>query len=231
MLKYNFHLKSGAAKARMRMAASVAVSTMTLGFTSHAADIQDSIIPAAAILSVEQILGDGLEEAADIKPAEVNEKPAETVEATLEKAEERAEELRAQKEAEEKRKAEEAAQQAQAARAVSVSGSGSKELLASIIFCEAGNQSFEGQVAVGAVVLNRIASSAYPNTMEAVIYQPGQFGPAGSGWLDQVRSTGGYTATSMQAAEAALAGQNPVGGCLYFDQGGYGMQIGAHFFH
>ena len=213
MLKYNFHLKSGAAKARMRMAASVAVSTMTLGFT------------------VEQILGDGLEEAADSKTAEVNEKPAETVEATLEKAEERAEELRAQKEAEEKRKAEEAAQQAQAARAVSVSGSGSKELLASIIFCEAGNQSFEGQVAVGAVVLNRIASSAYPNTMEAVIYQPGQFGPAGSGWLDQVRSTGGYTATSMQAAEAALAGQNPVGGCLYFDQGGYGMQIGAHFFH
>ncbi|MCI8939445.1 MAG: cell wall hydrolase [Dorea sp.] len=213
------------------MAASVAVSTMTLGFTSHAADIQDSIIPAAAILSVEQILGDGLEEAADSKTAEVNEKPAETVEATLEKAEERAEELRAQKEAEEKRKAEEAAQQAQAARAVSVSGSGSKELLASIIFCEAGNQSFEGQVAVGAVVLNRIASSAYPNTMEAVIYQPGQFGPAGSGWLDQVRSTGGYTATSMQAAEAALAGQNPVGGCLYFDQGGYGMQIGAHFFH
>lgn len=231
MLKYNFHLKSGAAKARMCMAASVAVSTMTLGFTSHAADIQDSIIPAAAILSVEQILGNGLEEAADSKTAEVNEKPAETVEATLEKAEERAEELRAQKEAEEKRKAEEAAQQAQAARAVSVSGSGSKELLASIIFCEAGNQSFEGQVAVGAVVLNRIASSAYPNTMEAVIYQPGQFGPAGSGWLDQVRSTGGYTATSMQAAEAALAGQNPVGGCLYFDQGGYGMQIGAHFFH
>ena len=112
MLKYNFHLKSGAAKARMRMAASVAVSTMTLGFTSHAADIQDSIIPAAAILSVEQILGDGLEEAADIKPAEVNEKPAETVEATLEKAEEKAEELRAQKEAEEKRRAEEAAQQA-----------------------------------------------------------------------------------------------------------------------
>ena len=103
--------------------------------------------------------------------------------------------------------------------------------MASIIFCEAGNQSFEGQVAVGAVVLNRIASGAYPNTMEGVIYQPGQFGPAGSGWLDQVRSSGGYTSTAMQAADAALAGQNPIGGCLYFDQGGYGMQIGAHFFH
>ena len=180
MLKYKFHLKNGVAKARMCMAASVALSTMTLGFTSHAADIQDGILPGTAVLSME--------------------------------------ELRAQKEAEERQKAEQAEREAQAAQAAartaSAAGSGSeRELLASIIFCEAGNQSFEGQVAVGAVVLNRIASGAYPNTMEGVIYQPGQFGPAGSGWLDQVRSSGGYTSTAMQAADAALAGQNPIGGC------------------
>ena len=106
-----------------------------------------------------------------------------------------------------------------------------EELLASIIFCEAGNQSFTGQVAVGAVVLNRMANEAYPDTMEEVIYQPGQFRPAGSGWLDRVRSTDGYTESAMQAAEAALAGENPIGDCLYFDQGGYGYQIGAHYFH
>lgn len=106
-----------------------------------------------------------------------------------------------------------------------------EKLLASIIFCEAGNQSFTGQVAVGAVVLNRVANEAYPDTMEEVIYQPGQFCPAGSGWLDRVRSTDGYTESAMQAAEAALAGENPIGDCLYFDQGGYGYQIGAHYFH
>lgn len=106
-----------------------------------------------------------------------------------------------------------------------------EKLLASIIFCEAGNQSFTGQVAVGAVVLNRMANEAYPDTMEEVIYQPGQFSPAGSGWLDRVRSTDGYTESAMQAAEAALAGENPIGDCLYFNQGGYGYQIGAHYFH
>lgn len=106
-----------------------------------------------------------------------------------------------------------------------------EKLLASIIFCEAGNQSFTGQVAVGAVVLNRMANEAYPDTMEEVIYQPGQFCPAGSGWLDRVRSTDGYTESAMQAAEAALAGENPIGDCLYFDQGGDGYQIGAHYFH
>ena len=106
-----------------------------------------------------------------------------------------------------------------------------EKLLASIIFCEAGNQSFTGQVAVGAVVLNRMANEAYPDTMEEVIYQPGQFCPAGSGWLDRVRSTDGYTESAMQAAEAALAGEYPIGDCLYFDQGGYGFQIGAHYFH
>ena len=106
-----------------------------------------------------------------------------------------------------------------------------EKLLASIIFCEAGNQSFTGQVAVGAVVLNRMANEAYPDTMEEVIYQPGQFCPAGSGWLDRVRSTDGYTESAMQAAEAALAGENPIGDCMYFDQGGYGYQIGAHYFH
>ena len=103
--------------------------------------------------------------------------------------------------------------------------------MASIIFCEAGNQSHEGQVAVGVVIMNRVRDGAFPDTVEEVIYQSGQFGPVATGWLDRVRSTDGYTEAAMQAAKDALAGANPIGNCLYFDQGGYGMQIGAHYFH
>lgn len=106
-----------------------------------------------------------------------------------------------------------------------------KELLASLIFCEAGNQPYEGQVAVGAVVLNRVKSSVYPNSVSEVIYQSGQFSPAMSGWLDRVRANAGYSESALQAAEDALNGSNPVGDCLYFSTGGYGMQIGDHFFH
>ena len=139
------------------------------------------------------------------------------------------EERRAAEEAERiaREKAEAAAAQAEAAAAQQAE----KELLASLIFCEAGNQPYEGQVAVGAVVMNRINSSSYPDTMEEVIYQSGQFSPAMSGWLDRVRANQGYTEAAMQAAEDALAGSNPIGDCLYFSVGGYGTRIGDHLFH
>lgn len=104
-------------------------------------------------------------------------------------------------------------------------------LLASIIFCEAGNQPYEGQVAVGAVILNRVKSGSYPNSIAEVIYQPGQFGPAMTGWLDTVLASGGYTPTAMQAAVDAAAGSNPIGDCLYFGNGDYGILIGDHYFH
>ena len=104
-------------------------------------------------------------------------------------------------------------------------------LLASIIFCEAGNQPYEGQVAVGAVVMNRVRSGAYPNSIAEVIYQSGQFGPAMTGWLDQVLANGSYTQTAMQAAADAMAGSDPVEGCLSFGNGNYGIRIGAHYFH
>ena len=89
-----------------------------------------------------------------------------------------------------------------------------KELMASLIFCEAGNQPYEGQVAVGAVVLNRVKSSVYPNSVSEVIYQSGQFSPAMSGWLDRVRANAGYSESALQAAEDALNGSNPVGDCF-----------------
>ena len=142
------------------------------------------------------------------------------------------EERRAAEEAEriarEKAEAEAAAAaQAEAAAAQQAE----KELLASLIFCEAGNQPYEGQVAVGAVIMNRVKSGSYPNSIEEVIYQSGQFGPAATGWLNRVRSSKGYSQTALQAAVDALNGSNPIGNCLYFDQGGAGMKIGAHYFH
>lgn len=106
-----------------------------------------------------------------------------------------------------------------------------QELLAALIFCEAGNQPYEGQVAVGAVVMNRVRSGVYPNSISEVIYQSGQFTPAMTGWLDSVLASDGYTNSAMQAAADALAGSNPIGDMLYFDCGGYGYQIGDHFFH
>ena len=135
---------------------------------------------------------------------------------------------------EERRAAEEAeriAREKAEAEAAAAAQAEEKELLASLIFCEAGNQPYEGQVAVGAVVMNRINSSSYPDTMEEVIYQSGQFSPAMSGWLDRVRANQGYTEAAMQAAEDALAGSNPIGDCLYFSVGGYGTRIGDHLFH
>ena len=235
MLKYKFNLKNGIAKARMCMAACVAVSTLTLGFTSRAAAMPEEMLPEASFTYGGAVFVKNIFAEINNKNVNIRFKAAEGVEEVLAEATIKAEELEAERQREEAEKAEaerKAAEARQAAGSVSSSvGNYDKELLASIIFCEAGNQSFEGQVAVGAVIMNRIASGAYPNTIEGVVYQPGQFGPAGSGWLDQIRGTAGYSASAMQAAEAALAGQNPIGGCLYFDQGGYGMQIGAHFFH
>lgn len=144
------------------------------------------------------------------------------------------EERRAAEEAERiaREKAEAEAEAAAAAQAeAEAAQQAEKELLASLIFCEAGNQPYEGQVAVGVVVMNRIKSSSYPDTMEEVIYQSGQFSPAMSGWLDRVRANQGYTEAAMQAAEDALAGSNPIGDCLYFSVGGYGTRIGDHLFH
>lgn len=157
--------------------------------------------------------------------------PLEAVEQTKAKAE-KAQEERQKAEAEAKRKAEEEAARKVAEEAARAQiAAEDQKLLASIIFCEAGNQPYEGQVAVGAVIMNRVRSGAYPNSISEVIYQSGQFGPAMTGWLDTVRSSGGYTQTAMQAAADAMAGVNPIGDCLYFGNGNYGIQIGDHFFH
>ena len=90
-----------------------------------------------------------------------------------------------------------------------------RDLLACLIQCEAENQPFEGQVAVGAVVINRIRSAAFPNTMVGVIYQNRQFSPVASGRL-AARLAAGANEQCYKAADKAMSGTTPVGNCLYF---------------
>lgn len=110
-------------------------------------------------------------------------------------------------------------------------GSGELDLLAAIIQCEAGGESHEGKVAVGAVILNRVRSESFPDTISEVVYQSGQFSPAASGILSGVLS-GGARSDCYQAAQDALNGVNPVGDALYFNSGcGRGLQIGNQHFY
>ena len=69
----------------------------------------------------------------------------------------------------------------------------------------------EGKIAVGNVVLNRVASPLFPNTVADVIYQPNQFAPAGSGHLSRTPN-----AESVVAAKLCLEGANTAGNALYF---------------
>lgn len=157
---------------------------------------------------------------------------AEQAAAELAAAEEAARQAAEQEAAQQEAVQQTSSQQVTAAQQPAVAATSNEQaLLAAIIFCEAGNQPYEGQVAVGAVIMNRVRSSVYPNSIAEVIYQAGQFGPAMTGWLDTVLASGSYTSTAMQAAADALAGSNPIGDCLYFGCGNYGIQIGDHFFH
>lgn len=104
-------------------------------------------------------------------------------------------------------------------------------LMAAIIQCEAGGEIYEGKLAVGAVIMNRLNSPVWPNTLREVIYQPGQFEPAMTGWLDQVLAQGARQ-DCIDAAIEALNGANPIGEYYYFHAGGgAGLTIGNQTFH
>lgn len=107
-------------------------------------------------------------------------------------------------------------------------------LLANLIYCEAGGEPYAGQLAVGAVVVNRVLSSVYPDTVTGVIYQKYQFSPVGSGRLAIAMSQNKATASCYKAADEAMAGQTNVGNCVYFRTpipGLTGIQIGGHIFY
>ena len=90
--------------------------------------------------------------------------------------------------------------------------SSDKALLARIIAAEARGEPYKGQVAVGAVVLNRVKHSSFPNTISGVIYQKGAFTAIDDG---QFSSTS-VPESCVRAAADALNGWDPTGGCIYY---------------
>lgn len=106
-------------------------------------------------------------------------------------------------------------------------------LLAALVECETGNCGVKCMTAVGAVVVNRVRNGRFPNNIHDVIYQRGQFGPASSGRLAQ-RLQIGPSASAREAARAALAGNDPTDGALYFrlaSSGHDGVVIGPVVFY
>lgn len=107
-------------------------------------------------------------------------------------------------------------------------------LLANLIYCEAGGEPYAGQLAVGAVVINRVLSSVYPDTVTGVIYQRKQFSPVASGRLAIALNENKATARCYQAADEAMSGVTNVGDCVYFRtpiEGLTGISIGGHIFY
>lgn len=106
-------------------------------------------------------------------------------------------------------------------------------MMAAMIQCEAGNQEFEGQVAVGAVIMNRVKSTGYPNTIQEVIMQPNQFGPSDSQLFADLLANDTIKDTCREAAKQAFSGVDNVGGALHFRRAGSkeGLVIGNHVFY
>ena len=111
---------------------------------------------------------------------------------------------------------------------------GDRYLLANLIYCEAGGEPYDGQLAVASVVINRVRSSVYPNTVVGVIYQNKQFSPVASGRLELALATNKATSRCYQAADEAMSGVTNVGNCVYFRtlvEGLTGINIGGHVFY
>ncbi len=87
------------------------------------------------------------------------------------------------------------------------------QLLARAINGEARGESYEGQVAVGAVILNRVNDADFPNTIAGVIYQPGAFTAVDDG---QINVPIDPASSVVKAAQDALNGWDPTNGCLYY---------------
>lgn len=89
--------------------------------------------------------------------------------------------------------------------------SADQKLLAKLVYAEARGESYKGQVAVAAVVLNRVSSSSFPNTISGVIYQSGAFSCVSNGSINNTPND-----TAVRAALDAMNGWDPTNGCLYY---------------
>ena len=105
-------------------------------------------------------------------------------------------------------------------------------LLAALIQCEAGNETYAGQVAIGDVVMNRLRTGRYGSSIYSVVYAKSQFGPAGSGMVAQVYAAG-PKATCIAAASEAISGVSYIGTATSFrnvSSGHEGIVVGNHVF-
>ena len=119
-----------------------------------------------------------------------------------------------------KREEEERQAKLTANRGAVVVGGDDLRLLASLIQCEAGSETYNGKLAVGAVVMNRVRSGAYPNTISGVIFASGQFTPALNGKVARVYTSGNIMDSCYEAAQAAINGETNVGGATHFRRAG-----------
>ena len=97
--------------------------------------------------------------------------------------------------------------------AASSSSTSDLQLMARAINGEARGEPYEGQVAVGAVILNRVKSSSFPNTIAGVIYEPGAFTAVSDG---QINVPIAQNSTVYKAAQDAMNGWDPTGGAIYY---------------
>ena len=186
---------------------------------------------AQAQKAAEEAAQKAAEEAAQKAAAQARKAAEEAAQKAAEEAQRAAEEA-ARKAAEEAQAAAvQAAQQAVIAQAGVTSQD--VELLAALIQCEAGGESYVGQVAVGNVVMNRVEAAGHPGSIPDVIYAAGQFSPVRNGTLSRTLSTGNISPSCRQAAVEAIAGSAPVGDKLYFRRanGRSGQIIGNHVFY
>ena len=142
-------------------------------------------------------------------------------------------EAQAKAAAEEAARLEAEAQQAALAAQTAAISAEELKLLANIIYCEAGSESYVGKVAVGNVIMNRVKSASQPNTITEVVYAKGQFSPVRNGSLQRALSSDKADAACYQAAIEALVGAQPVGDKLFFrrNNGRSGQVIGHHVFY
>ena len=217
-------------------------------------DLQAAGIAAEDAASVVEAVGDKLQEQLAYEEALEAQKAAED-KARMDEIRREEEELRKKQEEEKKRREEEAKRQEEAKQEEAGKdepGSASDppsetpsdpepeqpataedlELLAAIIQCEADGEPYEGKLAVGSVVMNRVHSSSFPNTVMGVIYQPGQFSPVASGRFAS-RLAAGSNSICRQAAQEVLNGNITVP-YLYFRRNNGtidGYVIGNHVFY
>lgn len=155
----------------------------------------------------------------------------ETIE-SIKAKEEALKSVKAQKDTQKSSKGSSDASSSTSAANVSAAGYDDVTLLAALIQSEAGNECYEGQVSVGAVVMNRLRTGRYGSSVYSVIYAKGQFSPAGSGRVAQICACGPKS-SCVQAAQAAIGGASFVGGATAFrpvNSGKQGIVVGNHVF-